>query len=145
MKKKVVHVLMCFFFSEKCFWPQYMYPELIPNNGYRWCPLGKLSHLGMEQLTNNLRTHHCYTTTFEIPTTGKIFTDQTGRFPIPSSTGNQYVFVLYYYDSNYIHAIAIKNRKTNLYLLLTKQHMLYLYAQVSVLFYNNSTKNAQTS
>ena len=37
-------------YSEKCFWPQYMYPRLSPNNGYRWCPLGKLSHLGMEQL-----------------------------------------------------------------------------------------------
>ena len=49
---------------------------------------------------DNLRTHHYYATTFEIPTTGKIFTDQTGRFPIPSSTGNQYVFVLYDYDSN---------------------------------------------
>ena len=27
-----------------------MYPKLIPNNGYRCCPLGKLSHLGLEQL-----------------------------------------------------------------------------------------------
>ena len=23
-----------------------------PNNGFRWCPLGKLSHLGLEQLTS---------------------------------------------------------------------------------------------
>ena len=38
-------------YSEMCFWPQYMYPKLIPNNGYRWCPLGKFSHLGLEQLT----------------------------------------------------------------------------------------------
>ena len=82
---------------------------------------------------------------FDLPTTGKIFTDQTGRFPITSSTGNQYVFVLYNYDYNYIHAISIKNRKTNIYLLLTKQHMLYLYAQFSVLVYNYSTTNAQTS
>ena len=84
-------------------------------------------------------------TTFEIPTTGKIFTDQTGRFPIPSSTGNQYVFLLYDYDSNYIHAIAIKNRNIYIYLLLTKQHMLYLYTQVSVLVYNDLTTNSQTS
>ena len=27
-----------------------MYPNLSPNNGYRRCPLGKLSHLGLEQL-----------------------------------------------------------------------------------------------
>ena len=38
-------------YSEESFWPQHMYPNLRPNNGYRWCPLGKLSHLGLEQLT----------------------------------------------------------------------------------------------
>ena len=40
-------------YSEKCFWPQYIYPKLIPNNGYRCCPLGKLSHLGLEQLQDD--------------------------------------------------------------------------------------------
>ena len=29
-----------------------MYPKLSPNNGYRWCPLVKLSHLGLEQLSD---------------------------------------------------------------------------------------------
>ena len=82
-------------------------------------------------------------TTFEIPTTGKIFTDQTVRFRITSITGNQYVFILYDYDSNYIHTISIKKGKDNLYLVLTKRHMLYLYAQVSVLVYNDSKTNAQ--
>ena len=37
-------------YLEKCFLPQYMYPKLNPNNGYRWFPLGKLSHLWLEQL-----------------------------------------------------------------------------------------------
>ena len=37
-------------YSEDCFWPQYMYPKLSPNNTNRLCPLGKLSHLGLEQL-----------------------------------------------------------------------------------------------
>ena len=32
-----------------------MYPKLSPNNGYRWCPLGKLSHLGLEQLYSNIK------------------------------------------------------------------------------------------
>ena len=31
-----------------------MYPKLSPFNGYHWCPLGKLSHLGLEQLTSVL-------------------------------------------------------------------------------------------
>ena len=37
-------------YSEECFWPQYMYPKLSPFNGYHWFPLGKFSHIGMEQL-----------------------------------------------------------------------------------------------
>ena len=36
--------------------------------------------------------------------TGKIFTDQPGRFIAPSSTGNNYIFILYDYDSNAILA-----------------------------------------
>ena len=36
-------------YSEECSWPQYMYHKLSPFNGYHWCPLGKLSHLGLEQ------------------------------------------------------------------------------------------------
>jgi hypothetical protein len=44
------------------------------------------------------------------PITGKIYTDQTGRFMAPSSAGNEYVFILYEYDGNSIHAEAIKNR-----------------------------------
>ena len=37
-------------YSEECFWPQYIYPKLSSFNGYRWCPLGKFSHLVLEQL-----------------------------------------------------------------------------------------------
>ena len=43
-------------YSEGCFWPQYMYPKLSPFKGYCWCPLGKLSHLGLEQLCTNILT-----------------------------------------------------------------------------------------
>jgi hypothetical protein len=41
---------------------------------------------------------------------GNIYTDLCGRFPILSSRGNQYIFVLYDYDSNAILARAMKNR-----------------------------------
>ena len=41
-------------YSEEFFLPQYMYPKLSPFNGYHWCPLGKLSHLGLEQLMDDL-------------------------------------------------------------------------------------------
>ena len=50
-------------YSEKCFWPQYMYPKLSPNNGYRWCPLGKVYHLGLEQLCSPSREWRGMSTT----------------------------------------------------------------------------------
>jgi hypothetical protein len=41
----------------------------------------------------------------------KSYSDQTGRFPIPSSRGNNYLFILYHQDTNTIHAVAIPNRQ----------------------------------
>ena len=46
------------------------------------------------------KTHACYGIVIE--TTGKTFSDQTGRFVLPSSLGSNYVFLLYVYDSNSI-------------------------------------------
>jgi hypothetical protein len=43
---------------------------------------------------------------------GKIYTDQTGRFPVVSSKGNKYIMILYDYDSNDILAQPIKDRKS---------------------------------
>ena len=40
------------------------------------------------------------------------YTDLTGRFPMRSSRGNQYILIGYHYDANCIHGIAIKNRKS---------------------------------
>jgi hypothetical protein len=37
-------------------------------------------------------------------TTGMVYTDPTGEFRVPSVSGNQYVLIVYEYDSNYIHA-----------------------------------------
>lgn len=54
--------------------------------------------------------------------TGRIFSDQTGRFVVPSSSGNQYLFVLYDYDSNTIHAEPIPSR--------TKHQILSAYKKV---------------
>jgi hypothetical protein len=38
------------------------------------------------------------------PVSGKIYTNQTGRFLTPSSAGNSYLLILYGHDSNSIHA-----------------------------------------
>ena len=42
--------------------------------------------------------------------TGKVATDQTGRFPVRSSRGYQYIMVAYVHDSNSIHAVPLRNR-----------------------------------
>ena len=52
-------------------------------------------------------THLCYATLMQ--PTGQIYTDQTGRFVTPSSSGNQYLMILYDYDSN---AILVEPKKT---------------------------------
>ena len=42
----------------------------------------------------------------------KSYSDQKGKFPIKSATGNQYVFILYHHDTNSIHTTPIKSRHT---------------------------------
>ena len=46
----------------------------------------------------------------DVNITGKIFTDQTGRFPVPSIDGYRYLMLLYEYDSNTIQAVPMKSR-----------------------------------
>jgi len=54
-------------------------------------------------------SHQCFATCTEDNTTGKIFTDQTRCFIIPSSTRYTQMFILYDCDSNSVHAEPIKN------------------------------------
>ena len=64
-----------------------------------------------QPLHKGTKTHACYAATFKpFEATGQTFSDQTGKFPVTSSRGNAYVFVLYDYDSNTIHPVAIKTR-----------------------------------
>jgi hypothetical protein len=55
-----------------------------------------------------VRTHFVYPKVIDI--TGKIFSDQTGRFPVTSSRGNKYIMIVYDYDSTAILAEPLKNR-----------------------------------
>ncbi len=59
------------------------------------------------QENNNKQTNDIFTT---IEQTGKIYTDQTGRFPVTSSKGNKYILLLYEYDTNASLTEPIKNR-----------------------------------
>lgn len=61
-----------------------------------------------QQEQHNQRTHFVYPSC--LPLSGKIYTDQTGQFPVESKSGNKYLFVLYDYDSNYVAAQPIPSR-----------------------------------
>ena len=39
-----------------------------------------------------------------------IYSDLTGRLPVKSARGNQYIFLLYNYDSNTIHVRPLRSR-----------------------------------
>ena len=42
---------------------------------------------------------------------GYVASDQTGKFPITSNKGMQYICVFYIYDPNYIKGVALKSRR----------------------------------
>ena len=54
------------------------------------------------------RTHFCFLTTSE--PRNIVYTDQTGRLPHPSSSGNNYILIAYDYDSNSILLRPYKNK-----------------------------------
>jgi hypothetical protein len=41
--------------------------------------------------------------------TNQIYSDLTGRFPTTSLSGNKYILILYYYDSNGVLSAPMKN------------------------------------
>jgi hypothetical protein len=54
--------------------------------------------------------HHIYVAVSDPDQTGKFFSDQTGRFIIPSSAGSTQPFILYDYNSKHIFAEPMKNK-----------------------------------
>ena len=69
---------------------------------------------------DDARTNCAYLTLVTI--TGKVATDQTGRFPQTSSLGNKYVMVLFVQDANAILAEPITDRSDH-ELLRATQHL----------------------
>ena len=62
----------------------------------------------VQQTMSNDRSHHVYMSITDID--GKLYSDQTGRFPITSNRGNCYVVIFYAVDGNYIKSYPIKSR-----------------------------------
>ncbi len=56
------------------------------------------------------RSNACFVAIIKFEPTGQVHTDQTGPFPVTSTRGMKYIFVLYDFDSNSIHPVPIKNR-----------------------------------
>ena len=56
-----------------------------------------------------LLTNAMYANFVSTHTMRKTYSDQTGKFITQSSRGNNYIFILYDYDSNSILSIPIKN------------------------------------
>ena len=65
-------------------------------------------------MEKGLKTHALYAATicYNEPT-GKLYTDLTGRFPVPSSRGHKYILVTYNFNSNSIHVKTLKSRRDN--------------------------------
>jgi Reverse transcriptase (RNA-dependent DNA polymerase) len=59
-------------------------------------------------ITDDEHTNFCYAALLE--PTGQAYTDLTGKFVSPSSNGNNYIVIMYHFDSNSIHAEPIRNR-----------------------------------
>ena len=65
-----------------------------------------------EQEVNNTKTIHIYAALVSInDLPSKSYLNRTDRFPVETSRGNNYIFVLYHYDTNSIHVTAIPNRQ----------------------------------
>ena len=79
-----------------------------------------LPHLKNEQEINddffppsdspNNKTHQCFATVETFVPTNKAYSDLTGKFVCKSSRGNQYLLIVYDYDSNTILQEPSKNR-----------------------------------
>ena len=58
------------------------------------------------------KTHDCYVAVHSLDEpTGRVYADQTGKFPCASTSGNNYLMVMYDYNSNAILMEPIRNRK----------------------------------
>ena len=63
------------------------------------------------QNPNNVKAHDILCAIFDSnELASKSLSDQTDKFPIKSTQCNQYIFVMYHYDTNTIDAVPIKSR-----------------------------------
>ena len=71
-----------------------------------------------QDIQHDLRIHTFHTDTIKHTVSPDrlkelMATDLLGRYPVTSKRGHKYLFVVYDYDANYIHATPIKSRKAD--------------------------------
>jgi hypothetical protein len=66
------------------------------------------------QKQNNVRTQVVFATILQATELKKSYSDQTGKFPVQSSRGYNYVMILYDYDSNAILSKPLKTRQASI-------------------------------
>lgn len=64
-------------------------------------------------LEDNFRSHQAVYILKQGKDLSPAYQDLTGRFPVNSSRGNEYILVGYYPNGNYIHGIPVKNRSAS--------------------------------
>ena len=74
-------------------------------------PLSTSLDIAPAQEPSNPKTHNVFLTLVDNKVFARSYSDQTGQFPVQSGRGNNYMFVLYDYDSNAILVKAIPNRR----------------------------------
>ena len=88
-----------------------------------------LEHLFPQITTTAGQHHHCFASIAQTTKNGNndvSFSNQTGRFSFASQSGNQYLFVFYHYDMNYIHLEPMKNK--------TQGELLRVYTKTLAMF-----------
>ena len=69
------------------------------------------TYVAPHQETDNIRTHKLFVTITTSSDVQKYYSDQAGKLLHQSTRGNQYVMIMYDYDSNLILSNPIKNRQ----------------------------------
>ena len=62
------------------------------------------------QEPDNMKTNNIFVTIIQQDELKKSYSDQTGRVPFMSALGNNYVFIMYDYDTNIILEEPIASR-----------------------------------
>ena len=69
-------------------------------------------HTVPKQEPNNSKSREIICTVVDTSSLHKSYSDQTDKFPVNSSSNNQYIFIIYHFDTNSINAVLIKSRRT---------------------------------